>query len=219
MNATRAPYPVSRALLALLTLACACTACSAPAPPADDADHTAAEPAPAPSTPNPGTPVTDTPAATTPDAQNPPADPPTAMSPEPAASPAPIDSPPPSPEPTLPIIKAPVKPIPTQTSPGADDKAATPVHITIDALSRGKGVPAETRDAFKQIRALLERQQATAAVVAVRYQRIGIEGESRLCVEFRNASDGQAALTEIRKIAAGADLLNVVETPCPSNKE
>ncbi|KAF1710904.1 hypothetical protein CSC73_04905 [Pseudoxanthomonas sacheonensis] len=93
------------------------------------------------------------------------------------------------------------------------------MRITIDALSRGKGVPAETREAFKQIRALLERQQATSAVAAMRYQRIGIEGESRLCVEFRNASDAQAALTEIRKIAAGADLLNVVEAPCPSNKE
>lgn len=109
--------------------------------------------------------------------------------------------------------------MPTQTLPRTDSKAATPVHVTINALSRGKGVPTETRDAFKQIRALLERQQATSAVVAVRYQRIGIEGESRLCVEFRNASDAQSALAEIRKIAAGADLLDVVEAPCPSNKE
>lgn len=214
MNATRAPYTVSRALLALLTLACACTACSAPAPPADDAGRAAAEPAPAPSAP-----VADTPAAAMPDVQNSATDPPSAALPEPVASPAPIDSPPPSAKPKLPTIKAPVRPMPTQTSPSADDKAATPVHITIDALSRGKGVPAETRDAFKQIRALLERQQATAAAVSVRYQRIGLEGESRLCVEFRNASDAQAALTEIRKIAAGADLLNVVEAPCPSNKE
>lgn len=110
-------------------------------------------------------------------------------------------------------------PVPAQTMPSVDGKAAAPAHVTITALSRGKGVPAETRDAFKQIRALLERQQAASAVAAVRYQRIGIEGESRLCVEFRNASDAQAALAEIRKIAAGADLLNVVEAPCPSNKE
>jgi len=93
------------------------------------------------------------------------------------------------------------------------------VRITIEALSRGKGVPAETREAFKQVRALLERQQATPAIAALQYQRIGLEGESRLCVEFRNASDAQAALAEIRKIAAGADLLNVVEAPCPSKKE
>lgn len=219
MNATRAPYTVSRALLTLLTLACACAACSAPAPPADDAGHAAPEPAPAPSAPGIDAPVADAPAATTPDAQNPAANLPTATPPEPAASPAPINSSPPTAKPKLPTIKAPVRPMPTQTSPSAGDKAATPVHITISALSRGKGVPAETRDAFKQIRALLERQQATAAVVAVRYQRIGLEGESRLCVEFRNASDAHAALTEIRKIAAGADLLNVVEAPCPSNKE
>ena len=65
----------------------------------------------------------------------------------------------------------------------------------------------------------MERQQATAAVVAVQHQRIGLEGESRLCVEFRNATDAQIALAEIRKIAADVELLNVVEAPCPSNKD
>jgi hypothetical protein len=219
MNATRIPYAASRALLTLLTLACACTACSAPAPPAGDADRTVAEPAPAPSAPSADAPVADTPAAAMPDAKDPEADSPPAASPEPAASPAPIDSPPASPKTKPPTIKALVRPMPTQTLPRADSKAATPVHVTINALSRGKGVPTGTRDAFKQIRALLERQQAASAVVAVRYQRIGIEGESRLCVEFRNASDAQSALAEIRKIAAGADLLDVVEAPCPSNKE
>lgn len=109
--------------------------------------------------------------------------------------------------------------MPSPTSPAAGAKGAEPPRITIDALSRGKGVPAEAREAFKQIRALLEQQQATAAVTAMQYQRIGLEGESRLCVEFRNASDAQAALAEIRKISADVDLLNVVEAPCPSKKE
>lgn len=112
-----------------------------------------------------------------------------------------------------------MKPTPPPTLPIAGTKEEASTRITINALSRGKGVPAETREAFKQIRALLERQQATAAVTALRYQRIGLEGESRLCVEFRNASDAQVALTEIRKISADVDLLNVVEAPCPSNKE
>ena len=112
-----------------------------------------------------------------------------------------------------------MKPTPSPTLPIAGSKGEAPTHITINSLSRGKGVPAETREAFKQIRALLERQQATAAVTALQYQRIGLEGESRLCVEFRNASDAQAALAEIRKIAADVELLNVVDAPCPSNKE
>ncbi len=131
----------------------------------------------------------------------------------------PVEIPPPSPKPRLlPISKTPVKPTPSPL-PVAGAKDAAPIGITINALSRGKGVPAETREAFKQIRALLERQQATAAVTAVQYQRIGLEGESRLCAEFRNASDAQAALAEIRKIAADVDLLNVVEAPCTSHKE
>ena len=131
-----------------------------------------------------------------------------------------IETPPPSPKPRpIPISKTPVKPTPSPTLPVAGAKDAAPIRITIDALSRGKGVPAETREAFRQIRALLERQQATAAVTAMQYQRIGLEGESRLCVEFRNASDAQAALAEIRKIATDVDLLNVVEAPCPSKKE
>ncbi|WP_163839283.1 hypothetical protein [Pseudoxanthomonas sacheonensis] len=213
MNATRIPYAVSRALLALLTLACACTACSAPAPPAGDADSAPSESASAPSAPDPDTYPME---ATVPDTPITETAAPTTASPAPTGAPAPPL--PSKPKPTSPS-KTPASPVPPPTSPITDAKDTQPVRITIDALSRGKGVPAETREAFKQIRALLERQQATSAVAAMRYQRIGIEGESRLCVEFRNASDAQAALTEIRKIAAGADLLNVVEAPCPSNKE
>jgi outer membrane biosynthesis protein TonB len=203
MNATRVPFIApSAALIVLLILACACTACSASAPPPGDAGNPPSEPAPA---------APDTPAAETAT--------PTAPLPEPTVVPTPaIEIPPPSPKPRpIPISKTPVKPMPSPTLPGAKEEA--PTRITINALSRGKGVPAETREAFKQIRALLERQQASTAVTALQYQRIGLEGESRLCVEFRTANDAQAALAEIRKIAADVDLLNVVEAPCPSKKE
>ena len=86
-------------------------------------------------------------------------------------------------------------------------------------LSRGKGVPDETRDAYKDIHALLEQQRATYAVTDLRTQRIGLEGETRLCAEFQSAKDAQAALAEIRKRAASVDLLEVSEAPCPSPKE
>ncbi|HEX7802223.1 MAG TPA: hypothetical protein VF471_05655 [Pseudoxanthomonas sp.] len=208
-----------------MLLALVCAACSAPSPPAapvgetDDipaatapgpdattSDATAAEAAPIEAA-TPDEPAVETPAQAAPP-------------PEPTVAPTPVEPAPPKPRPTA-STKAPLRPA-TAVAPPATDAGkadAAPVRITITALSRGKGVPAETREALKQIRALLERQQATSAVAALQYQRIGIEGESRLCVEFRNASDAQAALTEIRKIAAGADLLNVVEAPCPSNKE
>ena len=216
MKATRVPFVApGTALMALLTVVCACAACSASAPPSGDAGN-------APSEPVPATPSADAPsAAAGPDTPVAETAAPSAPATEPTATPAPaIGTPPPSPRPRpITINKTPVKPTPSPTLPVTDAKGAAPTRITINALSRGKGVPAETREALKQIRALLERQQATTAVTTLQYQRIGIEGESRLCVEFRNASDAQAALAEIRKIATDADLLNIVETPCPSNKE
>lgn len=208
-----------------MLLVMACTACSAPTPPAapagesdelpvaaaSESDATASDATGAEAPPVEV--VTAEPPAVEAPAQAPPP-------PQPAVVPAPVESASPKPRPTI-NAKPPLRPA-TTTRPAATDAGkadAAPVRITIEALSRGKGVPAETRDAFKQVRALLERQQATPAIAALQYQRIGIEGESRLCVEFRNASDAQAALAEIRKIAAGADLLNVVEAPCPSKKE
>ena len=96
---------------------------------------------------------------------------------------------------------------------------AQPPTLTITMLSRGKGVPDTTRTAYKDIRALLEQQRASYAVTDLRTQRIGLEGETRLCVEFRSDKDAQAALAEVRKRAAGVDLLDVSEAPCPSPKE
>lgn len=86
-------------------------------------------------------------------------------------------------------------------------------------LSRGKGVPDTARAAYKDIRDLLEGQRTTYAVTDLRTQRIGLEGETRLCAEFRSAKDAQAALDAIRKRAEGVDLLDVSEAPCPSPKD
>lgn len=208
-----------------MLLVMACTACSAPTPPAAPASEN--DDTPAAAAPEPDATASDATAAPTPPTEAAPAEAPAVETPaqalpppEPAVVPEPVQSASPKPKPTI-NAKPPLRPA-TTTRPVATDAGkadAAPVRITIEALSRGKGVPAETRDAFKQVRTLLERQQATPAIAALQYQRIGLEGESRLCVEFRNASDAQAALTEIRKIAAGADLLNVVEAPCPSKKE
>jgi hypothetical protein len=86
-------------------------------------------------------------------------------------------------------------------------------------LSRGKGVPEATRSAYQDIRALLERQRDAGTVTRLYTQRIGLEGELRLCVEFKDPDLAREALTEIHKRSDGVELLNVSAVPCPSPKE
>ena len=117
----------------------------------------------------------------------------------------------PQPAPQAPAPSPPAKPsAPEQT--GAEPE---PTAVVITTLSKGRGVPAPTRDAYKQIRGLLEEQQNQSAVTNIDTQRIGIEGEMRMCAEFRDRVQAEYTLDQIRKISNDVELLNVVEGPCP----
>ncbi|MCL1634271.1 hypothetical protein M2650_06445 [Luteimonas sp. SX5] len=104
---------------------------------------------------------------------------------------------------------------PEKTPSAAGGKEPEPTTVTITTLSKGRGVPAPTRDAYKQIRGLLEEQKNQSAVTNIETQRIGIEGEMRMCAEFRDRAQAEYTLEQIRKISAEVELLNVVEGPCP----
>lgn len=210
-----------RMVVYVTSLASACMACSAPAPPIDHARD--ARDAPATRLPEAQANATPVAAPTpTPTPATAPRKPDLPVSPTASASPtaSPDEAVDPAPKPLRPRIDQDAADSTTSpTTAAVDIEDAAPVQLTINALSRGKGVPDETREAFKQIRTLLEQQQANASVAEVQYQRIGLEGESRLCVEFRNRRDAQATLARIRTLSTGVDLLEVVETPCPSSKE
>ena len=83
------------------------------------------------------------------------------------------------------------------------------------ALSRGKGVPAATRNAFNRIRGKLEQAEKKGNVMHIQQSRIGIEGESRLCVEFNDAHAENVMLSEIRESIKNIELLNLKSEPCP----
>ena len=44
--------------------------------------------------------------------------------------------------------------------------------------------------------------------------RIGIEGETRVCVEFGDKRTARETIERLRALARGVELLNVVEEPC-----
>lgn len=82
------------------------------------------------------------------------------------------------------------------------------------ALSRGKGVPEPTRNALNKAQALIEQAQRRGEVLALRQTRIGLEGETRLCVEAKDKASARRLLLEVRAIGSGVELFNVVEESC-----
>jgi len=111
-----------------------------------------------------------------------------------------------------PVAVSPSEPKPTQ-------RAIEPTSITVTILSRGRGVPERTREVYDQIRTLLKKQQEQGIVTDISVQRIGLEGESLLCAQFRDGAEARATLEKIRKLAADVELLNIVEEPCQPSKE
>ena len=92
--------------------------------------------------------------------------------------------------------------------------APAPQSISVYALSRGKGVPDPAREVLAQTRTLLKAAQERGEVLRVVEQRIGLEGETRLCAEFSHAESAGIMIEQIRQLGQGVDLINVKVEPC-----
>jgi hypothetical protein len=91
----------------------------------------------------------------------------------------------------------------------------TPVGVAVYTLSRGKGVPELANRVFSQAQELFRTLQAEKQVLRIHpIERIGIEGERRLCADFVDEQAARAAHVRLLKMAEGAELLNVVVEPC-----
>jgi hypothetical protein len=98
--------------------------------------------------------------------------------------------------------------------PGAPAKSKP--EFALYALSRGKGVPEPTRDAFNKARNMLVNARARGEVVSLAETRIGLEGETKLCVQAKDASASRKLQGRVRQIGQDVDLFNVVEEACSS---
>ena len=86
--------------------------------------------------------------------------------------------------------------------------------VRIYALSRGRGVPEHTRKVYQRIKSLLQAANKKGALVQLQETRIGLEGETRICAEFRNRQDIENILKLIRPLTEGVDLLNIDTKKC-----
>jgi len=98
---------------------------------------------------------------------------------------------------------------------GMDAVSARSNSFSIYALSRGKGVPEEARNVLEEARALLKTAHEQGAVTRLSDQRIGLEGERRVCAEFRDADSASEWFSRIQQMSEGVDLLNVKIESCP----
>jgi hypothetical protein len=87
--------------------------------------------------------------------------------------------------------------------------------FSVYALSKGKGVPEQSRQVFQQAWALLEDAYRQGRVVRLKQDRIGLEGETRACAEFSSPTVAQELFEQIRQLSEGVELVNVVMEPCP----
>jgi hypothetical protein len=86
--------------------------------------------------------------------------------------------------------------------------------FAIYALSRGRGVPEKTRGVLERARKLLDDAKKRGEVLELKEERIGLEGETRLCVRAKDIEVALELLKKVRAIARGVELFNIVEGPC-----
>jgi hypothetical protein len=106
----------------------------------------------------------------------------------------------------------------TGQEPKEDTAAADPRSFAVYALSRGAGVPSEARRALEEVRERVDADRRDGVVVRSRRTRIGLEGETRLCVEYEDPEPAQRALARARDIVKDVDLVNLVVEPCDKSR-
>ena len=69
-------------------------------------------------------------------------------------------------------------------------------------LSRGNGVPEATREVSQRIVGLANSAIAAGIVDSVKQEVIGLEGETRLCIQLHNEAGLLALDKQVRALAA-----------------
>jgi hypothetical protein len=98
---------------------------------------------------------------------------------------------------------------------GKETGSSPPQSFSIYALSRGKGVPEEARKVLDKARAFLKMAREQGTVTRLTDQRIGLEGETRVCVELKDADSSSELFSHIQQMSLGVDLINVKIESCP----
>lgn len=86
--------------------------------------------------------------------------------------------------------------------------------FAVYALSRGKGVPDESRIAVERARALLQQAREEKKVLRLVKTPLGLEGEVRWCAEFSSEASARQLYQRVYALIEGMELVNLQFEPC-----
>lgn len=92
--------------------------------------------------------------------------------------------------------------------------AAQVYGIEVVTLSRGRGVPAKTLEAYAQIKELVSEEARSGAAITQNERIIGLEGERRFCISLPDQETSSRLLERMRALSVNVELLHVIENGC-----
>jgi hypothetical protein len=98
--------------------------------------------------------------------------------------------------------------------PDAAEQSPDTQGFSIYTLSRGKGVPQDARSVLAKAEGVLAGLRQRGADIILSKERIGLEGETRLCATFADRTTAQDALDRVRELISGVDLVSLSNEPC-----
>ncbi len=89
--------------------------------------------------------------------------------------------------------------------------------FVVEVLSRGKGVPEQALEALDQLQIQIEADKARGVAARISRTRIGLEGETRACVEYRDPVAGKAAYARAKALFQKLELVNLRIERCKTD--
>ncbi|MGB5753772.1 MAG: hypothetical protein WBN87_12985 [Thermoanaerobaculia bacterium] len=106
--------------------------------------------------------------------------------------------------------------VPACSGQSSPESQPTPLSFAVYALSIGKGVPEEARNALEEARNILEEDREQGVHLEIFETVLGLEGERRVCAVYDDSEASESAFTRISDLIEGIELINLVREDCES---
>lgn len=97
-----------------------------------------------------------------------------------------------------------------------EEKLASLKSFSVSALSRGSGVPEASSELIVALRQQYQMNTTPNEVTGFTEERIGLEGETRLCIVFSSAESAKKAWKDVQLLIGNKELIDLRAEECPA---